>query len=77
MIDVALLVVSAKTTPYPLVQRAVEAIGAERVLGVVLNRADEAEAMPGYYYSYAYSYGTSRKDRSWWRLLRRKKDKDA
>jgi capsular exopolysaccharide synthesis family protein len=69
MIDVALLVVSAKTTPYPLVRRAVEAIGAERVLGVVLNRSDGADTVPGYYYSYAYSYGASRpSDRRWWQF---------
>jgi len=51
MIDTALLVVSANSTPYPMVQRAAEAIGAARVLGVVLNRA-EASGMPqgyGYY----------------------------
>jgi Mrp family chromosome partitioning ATPase len=75
MIDVALLVVSARTTPYPLVRRAIEAIGAERVLGVVLNRADGADAVPGYYYSYGYSYGASRPaDRRWWqpRLRRRR-----
>ena len=41
MIDTALLVVSARSTPYPMVQRAVEAIGAKRILGVVLNRAEE------------------------------------
>jgi receptor protein-tyrosine kinase len=48
MIDAALLVVSAATTPYPLVQRAASAIGAERILGVVLNRA-EAGSLADYY----------------------------
>jgi capsular exopolysaccharide synthesis family protein len=55
MIDTALLVVNAKTTPYPLAMRAVEAIGASRVLGVVLNRAERSEVFAGYpYYSYSY-----------------------
>ena len=55
MIDAALLVVSAGTTPYPLVQRATAAIGSERILGVVLNRADRAGLAHeyGYYYGYA------------------------
>ena len=43
MIDAALLVVSANTTPYPLVRRAVEAIGPSKILGVVLNRAKRSE----------------------------------
>ena len=43
MIDVAILVVSANTTPYPLVKRAVEALGPSKVLGVVLNRAERSE----------------------------------
>jgi receptor protein-tyrosine kinase len=50
MIDATLLVVSANTTPYPLVQRAVAAIGVERILGAVLNRAEHtALAQYGYY----------------------------
>ena len=52
MIDTALLVVSAKSTPYPMVQRAAEAIGRGRILGVVLNRAEKAELS---YSSYGYS----------------------
>jgi protein-tyrosine kinase len=48
--DGALLVVKAGTTPYDQVQRAVEALGRERVLGVVLNRADAPNAT-GYQYN--------------------------
>jgi len=52
MVDGALLVVHAGSTPYELVKRAVEAIGGERLLGVVLNRADtKAHA-----YQYGYNY---------------------
>lgn len=56
MIDQALLVVSASTTPYPLVKRAVDAIGSERILGVVLNRAKRSDMAIGYG-SYKYTYG--------------------
>ena len=57
MIDVALLVVRANSTAYPLVQRAQQAIGPERILGVVLNRAAKADLVVGYgYYYYGYNY---------------------
>jgi protein-tyrosine kinase len=53
MIDTALLVISANTTPYPLVQRAAAAIGMSRILGVVLNRASQAALEQEYgYYGY-------------------------
>jgi capsular exopolysaccharide synthesis family protein len=55
MADGAVLVVRAGGTPYHLVQRAVEALGRERLLGVVLNRADETQAG---YYGYSRYYGT-------------------
>lgn len=52
MIDTALLVVSAVSTPYPMVQRAAEAIGPKRILGVVLNRAEKSDVSSYNYYSY-------------------------
>lgn len=54
MIDTALLVVSANATPYPLIARAVEAIGEQRILGVVLNRMAHSEMLGSYNY---YGYG--------------------
>jgi len=66
MIDTALLVVRANSTPYPLSARAVEAIGQDRLLGVVLNRArDNDLGNGGYYYShyrYSYSYGKPKEE---------------
>jgi capsular exopolysaccharide synthesis family protein len=53
MADGAVLVVRAEATHHDLVQRTVEALGRDRILGIVLNRAPEAE---GAYYSYAYGY---------------------
>jgi len=55
MVDTAVLVVSAGTTPYPLVTRAIEAIGRSRIIGVVLNRSTR-EKLVGYEY-HSYSYG--------------------
>jgi Mrp family chromosome partitioning ATPase len=69
MIDSALLVVGANSTPYPLILRAIEAIGEQRILGVVLNRLREPELVSGYSYygygkygsGYGYGYGFERK----------------
>jgi capsular exopolysaccharide synthesis family protein len=51
MADGAILVVRAGSTPWDLAQRAVQAIGRERILGVVLNRSASAtgETTYGYY----------------------------
>ncbi len=56
-VDAALLVVRAFVTPYPLVQRVVEAVGHDKVIGVVLNQA-EHQTVSGYGYGYGgYGYG--------------------
>jgi protein-tyrosine kinase len=58
MVDGALLVVHAGQTPYALVQRAVEALGRESILGVILNRVDSTHSLGGYrYYGYYSKYG--------------------
>lgn len=64
MVDTAVLVVGASATPYPLVTRAIESIGRSRILGVVLNRAENSEASVGYRYylkSPARSEGTAKR----------------
>jgi protein-tyrosine kinase len=70
MIDTALLVVSAESTPYPMVQRAAQAIGQNRILGVVLNRAENV-GVPAYnYYGYsAYQRDAKPEPRRWLRWL--------
>ena len=50
MIDTTLLVVSAQATPYPMVQRAAQAVGTNRILGVVLNRAEKLGLPSSYGY---------------------------
>lgn len=56
MVDGAVIVVKAGSTPYDLVRRAIDAIGRERTLGVVLNRAalgdlGSAHDYYGHYYN--------------------------
>ena len=75
MIDTALLVIGANSTPYPLIRRAIEAIGEQRILGVVLNRMTAADIVAAYnYYGYgygAYTYGPSRRRRSRFKFWRK------
>jgi protein-tyrosine kinase len=56
MTDGALIVVKAGETPWDLVERAVQAVGRERTLGVVLNRASGQLPSTGYYY---YNYNSA------------------
>ncbi len=55
MADVVLLVVQAGRTPARLVQRTADALGRERVMGVILNRADDL--VVSHDSSSAYLYG--------------------
>ena len=52
MVDGAVLVVRARSTPHELVRRASDAIGRSRIVGVVLNRAEPSSQKDHYYYSY-------------------------
>jgi len=52
--DVAILVVHAASTSYELSKRAIESIGRDRFLGVVLNQLQEAEQRTTYDYSKYY-----------------------
>ena len=58
MVDGAVLVIKAEATPYQLAQRAIDALGRNRILGVVLNRASAPAAAPYTYYHY---YNTGQK----------------
>jgi protein-tyrosine kinase len=53
MADAAVLVVGAAQTPFDVVQRSVDSIGREKLIGVVLNRTDETgPRRGGQYQSY-------------------------
>jgi protein-tyrosine kinase len=56
MVDGAILVIGAGKTPYKLITRAIDAVGRGRILGVVLNRVDQAHVPGGYGYGYGYGY---------------------
>ena len=59
MVDGAVLVVKAGETPCNLVQRAIDSVGRERILGTVLNRAETIGHGNGYSY-YNHYYGADR-----------------
>jgi capsular exopolysaccharide synthesis family protein len=69
MVDAALLVIAAGRTPYRLVERAASTLGRDRILGVVLNRVEQAAVGGGYYNYYGY-YGSKSSNASWWSRLR-------
>jgi capsular exopolysaccharide synthesis family protein len=54
MADGIVLVVKAESTPFDMVNRAVDAMGRDRVMGVVLNRAKEQPHRSSYDYSKYY-----------------------
>jgi capsular exopolysaccharide synthesis family protein len=56
-IDRAVIVIEAARTPYDAIQKAIDTIGPERLIGAVLNRADGAQSAP--YGKYGYYYGPS------------------
>jgi capsular exopolysaccharide synthesis family protein len=59
-VDVAVFVVRAGKSPYRLIQRALDAVGRNRIMGVVLNAVDENIDVAGYYY-YGY-YGSPNRE---------------
>lgn len=57
MVDGALFVIAAGETQYGLVQHALDALGRQKVLGIILNRADDRTSSGGYgYYKYYDAY---------------------
>jgi Mrp family chromosome partitioning ATPase len=59
--DGAVVVVGAGETPYPLVQKAIAAVGKDKLLGVVLNRAARGASVSHYDYYYDTYYGKEEK----------------
>ena len=58
MVDAVVMVVAAGKVSYRILQKSVEALGRERIIGVVLNRA--ADAPFGRAYQYEGYYGHAR-----------------
>jgi capsular exopolysaccharide synthesis family protein len=57
MVDGVVMVISAGKVSYKLIKRSVDAVGRERILGVVLNRATDALLATPYRYNNYYGYG--------------------
>ena len=65
--DAVMLVVRAGMAQYETVGKAIEALPAAKMLGVVLNGADDFEEAG--YYDYYYNYSQRTRRRSWWQKL--------
>jgi protein-tyrosine kinase len=62
MVDSAVLVIGAGSTPCALVQQTIESIGRDKIVGVVLNRVDKSALKDASYDQY-YRYATAGKKR--------------
>ena len=67
--DAVMLVVRAGMASYETVEKAIEALPAGKMLGVVLNDAELTEEAG--YYDYYYNYAQRSHHRSWWQKLLR------
>ena len=61
MVGAALLVIRAGKTPAAMVQKAVDALGRNRIMGVVLNQAEPRHGRRSDYYYGAYYYSSPRR----------------
>src|SRR5436190_13570379 len=62
MVDSAVLVIGAGSTPHELVQQTIDSLGRDKIVGVVLNRV-EASALKDASYDSYYRYATAGKKR--------------
>jgi len=75
MVDAIIVVVGANSTPYTVANRAIETLGREKVLGVVLNRVRQRELREEYGYGSYQGYGQNAragKRRRWLTLSSRR-----
>lgn len=61
MIDGAVMVIRAKSTPHHMIKRAVDVIGRARILGIVLNGVEDSPMLSHYGYTH-YNYGGPARD---------------
>jgi capsular exopolysaccharide synthesis family protein len=74
MVEGALLVIRAGSTPFALITRAAEALGRDRIIGVVLNALDPKQQDAATYYAYGYGYYAPSGDEARRRNDRRRHD---
>jgi capsular exopolysaccharide synthesis family protein len=60
MVDVSILVIAAGRAPFEAVNKAVAALGRDKIIGVVLNRVEERPSTNGDYYHSYYSNTAAR-----------------
>ena len=65
MVDAAILVINAGATQHPVVLQAVESIGREKIVGVVLNRVEDNALADAAYYDYYHDANSTKKRRGY------------
>lgn len=65
--DAVVLVIRAGMASYETVEKAIEALPAAKMLGIVLNGAEDFEEVG--YYDYYYNYTHQNRRRTWWQKL--------
>jgi capsular exopolysaccharide synthesis family protein len=55
LVDGVIVVIGAGSTPHQAIERAVEELGRDRIVGTVLNRVDHDEGQPSHYLDHYYS----------------------
>jgi Mrp family chromosome partitioning ATPase len=61
MVDAVVMVIDAGSSQYAAVERAIENLGREKVIGVVLNRVDNDALKSTQYYDYYYRDSTAKR----------------
>jgi protein-tyrosine kinase len=69
MVEATVFVIQAASTPYAIIHRAIGTLGADKIIGVVLNRVEERVVKAEGYYGY-YAGERSPTGNSWWRVAR-------
>jgi capsular exopolysaccharide synthesis family protein len=55
LVDGVILVIGAGSTPYQAIERAVEELGRDRILGTVLNKIEQGNGQPTHYLGHYYA----------------------
>jgi Mrp family chromosome partitioning ATPase len=83
MVDGVIFVIGAGKTPREVIQQAINSLGKDKILGIVLNQIEFKSSglfnryfgSNGYYHHYGYGYGKRGQETDkWWKKLLTKKE---
>ena len=74
MVEATVLVIEAASTPFAMIKRAIETLGPDKIVGVVLNRVENRVVKAEGHYGYYAATKSPTENRRWWRLGARPAD---